>query len=61
MEHDCTVYTYKKMEAEDKLVKVLTVNSEKKPFRLVFDFEEDQNYLEEIELPTGIEFITAFV
>jgi hypothetical protein len=25
MEHDCTVYTYKKMEAEDKLVKVLTV------------------------------------
>jgi hypothetical protein len=40
---------------------IVAANSEKKPFRLVFDFEEDQNYLEEIELPTGIEFITAFV
>jgi hypothetical protein len=40
---------------------IVAANSEKKPFRLVFDVEEDQNYLEEIELPTGIEFLTAFV
>ena len=39
---------------------VVAANSEKKPVRLVFDFEEDENYLEEFELPAGIEFSTAF-
>jgi hypothetical protein len=39
---------------------IVAANSEKNPFRLVLDFENDQNYLEEFELPKGIEFMTAF-
>ena len=39
---------------------IVAANSEKNPFRLVLDLENDQNYLEEFELPKGIEFMTAF-